>query len=115
MRMAKVLLSVSAAWLATFGALPAFAGGALTAHVVSVRVDKDGRGVITFDGTITGSPPPCGWPNAFAFSMADAGGKAILATALTAKTTGAQLQVVGAGACTIYGNAIEDLTYGVLQ
>ena len=84
-----------------------------------VRVDIDGRGMVVFDQPLAGSPASCTHPaytNAFSFSTATDGGKAILAMALTAKTTGARVYAYGTGACSIYGGSwVEDMFYGVME
>ena len=102
------LFYLLAGWLL---ALPVLAASNVNAHVLYVRVDVDGRGVVTFDSTIVGTPPACVisyYNNAFAFDSNTAGGKAILATVLSAKASGSLVSVYGTGACAIYGVSVED-------
>lgn len=101
--------------LAVFYAIQtAQAGGYATSTISSVRVDADGRGLIEFVQPIGGTPPSCvasGFNTMMAFNASTAGGKAILANALAAKATGAQVIVAGAGTCTNYSNVMEDVAY----
>lgn len=94
------------------------AGSIGNAKVIQVRIDQDGRGMVVFDQLIAGAPATCVHPaytNALAFNATTGGGKAIMAMALTAKTTGASIAVYGTGACGIYGGAnVEDWDYGVI-
>lgn len=96
----------------------ALAGGAVTAKVVQVRIDQSGQGVVTFSQPLSGSTASCadsGYANALAFNTNTAAGKAIMALALAAKATGDTVSVYGTGTCSIYGNWIEDWSYGVTQ
>ena len=96
----------------------AHAIGSVTAHVVQVRVDASGTGMVFFDQPVVGSPSACGqdsaYKSAFAFGATPAG-KNILAFALFAKATNATVTVYGSGACTVYGDYVEDWSYGQLQ
>jgi hypothetical protein len=83
-----------------------------------VRVDQDGKGMVVFDTQVSNSPTCINqaYNNAFAFDASTAGGKAILATALTAKAMSASMNVYGTGACAIYyGNNVEDWYYGTIN
>lgn len=75
--------------------------------------------MVMFDQLIAGTPATCVHPaytNALSFNATTGGGKAIMAMALTAKTTGASVEVYGTGACGIYGGAhVEDWNYGVIK
>lgn len=86
------------------------------AHVIQVRVDADGRGMIFFDQPL-GTPSACGqdssYKNALAFSATS--GKAALAMALSAKATGATVGAYGTGACGVYGDYVEDFAYGMMH
>ena len=96
----------------------AYAYGTLSGKVIQVRVDRQGQGMVVFDTPIVNAPPACtisAYANAFAFDTNTAGGRAILATALAAKATDTVIQVFGTGACTTYGNYVEDWSYGVLM
>jgi hypothetical protein len=94
----------------------AFAGGAvINAKVTEVRIDADGKGMVFFDQPIGGTPPSCVisyYASALAFNASTAGGKAIMAAALTAKATGAKTIVYGSGACGNYGAYVEDWSTG---
>ena len=94
-------------------------GSVGSAKVIQVRIDQDGKGMAIFDQQVGGTPATCVHPaytNAFSFDATTAGGKAIMAMALTAKTTDARVNVYGNGTCGIYGGAhVEDWLYGVIQ
>jgi hypothetical protein len=90
-------------------------GVILSAKVVKVRVDSDGRGMVIFDQVVGGAPPGCViayYSTAMAFNATTAGGKAIMAMALTAKATGASIVVDGTGVCGHYTAYVEDWSYG---
>jgi hypothetical protein len=97
-------------------ATTSFAGAALSsAHVLAVRVDATGSGIIFFDQSFVGTPATCaqpGYQSALAFNATT--GKSALAMALTAKATGSAVEVYGTGACGVYG-VVEDYSYGVLH
>ena len=114
---ASILVRVLAA-LAVTAAAPAFAAAGLSsAHVVAVRVDANGTGMIFFDQPLAGTPVACGqnsgYNNALAFNATT--GKGALAMALSAKATGSPIEVYGTGVCGIYGNYVEDFSYGVVK
>lgn len=94
----------------------AAAAGTVYSTVVAVRVDATGRGMVVFNDNIGGTPPACrhsSYFNALAFDANTAGGKAILALALSAKATGSPVQANGNGTCIAYGGAfVEDWDYG---
>lgn len=96
-----------------------FAGSIGYSKVIQVRTDQGGLGMVVFDQLISGSPGcinATAYANAFSFNSNTAGGKAIMAMALTAKATGAIIAVYGTGACGNYGGAhVEDWSYGVMQ
>jgi hypothetical protein len=94
------------------------AGSLSQAIVVAVRVDQTGNGIVFFDRNLTGTPPGCvqsTYQNALAFNSNNAGGKAVLALALSSKAMGAPISVVGLGTCSVFGSAVEDWDYGVAQ
>jgi hypothetical protein len=107
--------SFVAAVIGLFAAQAAFAAGTVTGHVINVRIDQTGKGIVYFDQNVTGSPT-CIMPtyeNGLAFDTSTAGGKAIMARALAAKATGDLIKVSGSGTCTIYENGwVEDWMYG---
>jgi hypothetical protein len=86
-------------------------------HVSMIRVDINGWGMVFFDAPATGARPSCVDPTyaqALAFDSNTAGGKAILATATSAKAQGSTMDVFGTGVCGTYnGTLIEDWFYGV--
>lgn len=93
------------------------AGSIAAALVTNIRVDRDGRAMVSFDKPVSSSPScilASAYPNALAIDTNTAGGKAALALALHVKATGKRLWVYGTGACGIYGGAyVEDWEYGV--
>ena len=109
--MIRAVLFAGAVLLAT----QAHAIGAVTGHVIQVRVDGSGAGMVIFDQNIGNAPPACGqdssYKNALAFS-GNAAGKNILAMALFAKATNAVVVAYGVGTCAIYGDYVEDWSYG---
>lgn len=94
------------------------AGSVINAKVTEVRIDADGKGMVFFDQPLGATPASCFIPyyaNALAFNTSTAGGKAILATVLTAKATGGKMIVHGSGACGHYGAYVEDWSVGQIQ
>jgi len=94
------------------------AGAASNVQVLSVRVDSDGRGIITFVANLGGSPPTCvisAYTASVAVDTNTAGGKSAVATALAAKASGYSVTVYGLGTCSIYGSYVEDMNYMVAQ
>lgn len=114
----KKLIQILIISSALFQTQQAFSYGALSnAKVTEVRIDSDGKGMVIFDQPIGNAPPGYVVPayaNAMAFNVTTAGGKAIMAMALTAKTTGANIVVYGTGVCGHYGSYVEDWSYGHL-
>jgi hypothetical protein len=114
----SMLIRISVALSGLFAA-SSFAAAALpaSAHVVQIRVDSNGQGMIFFDQTFVGTPAACGqdsvYKSALAFNATT--GKAALAMALAAKATGATVAAYGTGACSVYGDFVEDFAYGVIQ
>ena len=109
--MIRVTLFAGALLLAT----QVHAIGAVTAHVIQVRVDNSGAGMVIFDQPIGNTPPACGqdssYKNALAFP-GNAAGKNTLALALFAKATNAPVVAYGTGTCATYGDYVEDWAYG---
>ncbi|MBT9495574.1 MAG: hypothetical protein IV107_25160 [Paucibacter sp.] len=98
----------------------AFAYGFISsAKVVQVRIDQDGRGMVIFDKAVGNEPPSCihaaAYSNALEFDTRTPGGNAIMALALTAKSSNQLLSVYGSGRCEIYGGHVEDWSYGVVH
>lgn len=115
--MDKTCLGRAVLALSLLVASPVFSIGSLGgAKIVNVRVDADGKGVVTFDQPIGGTPPACVSPyyqNSLAFGPGE-GGRNILAFSLAAKATGATVTVYGTGTCAVYG-VMEDWNYGVMD
>lgn len=96
--------------LACFSVQAMAVGSVDNALILYVRVDSDGRGIIFLDRPIGGTPAGCVIPfygSAIAFA-ADAGGKALLAAALSAKAQDRPVSITGKGTCTAYGSYVED-------
>jgi hypothetical protein len=94
------------------------AGAAGGVQVISVRVDSDGRGIIAFSSALGGTPPGCvigAYTSSLAIDTNTAGGKSALATAVVAKASGYLVWVYGLGACSVYGNYVEDMGSIVAQ
>lgn len=60
--------------------------------------------------SILGTTPSCNTTSRFALSAADPKYKAVLASIVAAYHAGTQVYIVGAGTCTVWGNA-EDISY----
>jgi hypothetical protein len=83
-------------------------------------VDRTGIGMVVFDKPVIGDFATCrnsaAYANALGFDANTAGGKAVLAMALTLKATGDLVSAIGTGACTSFGGAhVEDWSYGLSQ
>jgi hypothetical protein len=96
-------------------------GVAYKATVVDVRIDHTGHGFIKFKEPLkdahNSSIPDCtqeAYSNMLAFDVNTAGGKAVMAIALAAKSSGKLIHGVGAGKCDVYG-VMEDWSYGWIQ
>lgn len=92
-------------------------GVANSFYVNQVRVDKNGHGYVSFAQPLQSTPPACvssTWSSVLAFDATTAGGKAILALALTAKATGKPIWAQGTGQCTIYSQ-MEDWSFGLVN
>jgi len=85
-----------------------------------VRVDKDGRGFVRFSGQLI-NPSDCinetngNFLSALAFDTTTDGGRAIMSLVLTAKASGKLVYAKGTGGCTIYGNTLEDWSFGTIR
>jgi hypothetical protein len=108
---------ISAALSAFVCSVACAAGAVDSAKVVQVRIDQDGKGMVIFDRPMAGTPPGCVvsvYANALAFGNTPSG-RAVMALALTAKTTGSTVTAYGLGTCAVYGSYAEDWNYGVAQ
>ncbi|HKS72848.1 MAG TPA: hypothetical protein VJQ82_06585 [Terriglobales bacterium] len=111
----KMCLIIAALALSALLSRPVCAAGAASGvTIVDVRIDSTGKGVVFFSANLTGNPScvQSGYGNGLAFDANTAGGKAILAFALSAQATGLHMSVFGLGTCSVYGNYVEDWNYG---
>lgn len=97
----------------------AFAIGSVTGKVIQIRIDQEGRGMVTFDQPIGNQPASCrhsAYTNALAFDTNTPGGNGIMAMAIAAKATGDTISAYGTGNCNVYlGSWVEDWAYGVVK
>lgn len=80
--------------------IQASAAGIVSGKVIQIRVDRDGTGRVFFEQPVVSSPPGCVHPaytSALAFDVNLSGGKAIMAVALNAKSTGATVRGLWSG------------------
>lgn len=93
-----------------------YAHGLVDAHIVEVRVDNNGKTIVTFDSDINHQPPACSGNNhrVMAFDATTEGGKAMLSLALTAHSTQKLVRGRGTGVCTVW-NSIETVGYLVIK
>lgn len=97
---------------------PALPYGSVEGKVTKVRVDKEGRAMVFFDQSVGGQPASCRdsyYANALAFDTTTAGGRSVLAMAIAAKATGDTISAIGTGTCAVYGNSVEDWSYGIAE
>lgn len=90
----------------------AFAGNVSGAKVYAIRVDASGLGIVTFNISMT-APAGCinsAYANALAFNTNTAGGKAMLAAIIFARSKNTSVYAYGTGACSLYAGAVEDLS-----
>ena len=96
-----------------------FGFGQVSARVLAVRVDQDGRGMVIFDQPVTGEPATCrdnAYANALAFDANTPGGRAVMDLAVASRANSMAMYAVGLGTCDIYGGGgTEDWDYGVMQ
>lgn len=106
-RIAIFCVAISISW-------PTAAAGVIAGKVTTVRVDEDGRAIVTFDTYGTGTPTcvTAGFKASLAFNLQDPGGKGVLALLLFAKAQSTPVIAYGSGACNIYSGILEDWTYG---
>ena len=97
----------------------AYGAGTVTGKVLAVRVDKTGKGMVTFDQLLVGTAATCRYPtyhSSLAFDTNTAGGKSVLALVLAARATGESITALSTGDCSIYNNNwVEDWDYGLIQ
>lgn len=89
-------------------------GVALGFKVAEVRIDRDGKGYVTFDQPLTRSPASCGtaYPKSLSFDTTTAPGRAIYAMALAAHISGKTITAEGTGTCPDYG-VVEGWLLGI--
>lgn len=96
------------------------AGVATDLTVAWVRVDEDGRGFVRFQGTLE-MRSDCineargNYLSSLAFDAATDGERAIMALALATQASGRLVYAQGTESYTIYGNALEDWSFGVIR
>lgn len=106
--MKRILLSLALA--VSFISSQAYAEGSVIGKISEVRIDSDGKGLVTFVDSIVGVQPACaiaGYNHSMSFDAATAGGRALYAMALLAKANSAIIYGMGKGTCTTYG-VVED-------
>lgn len=93
------------------------ASGALNGTtIVTIIVDFNGLGIVTFSQPIVGSPPSCVIPayaSAMAFDTNTQGGRTLLAVLMSAKSSGSTVDVGGRGTCTVYPGQLEDMYWTI--
>ena len=90
-------------------------GEAKNLKVDLVRVDKDGRGIVTFVSDMVRTPASCGTNiKRLAFDTNTVGGQGILSLVLTAKVTGKTVFARGNGQCNIFAE-VEDWAWGQIN
>ncbi len=89
-------------------------GVALNYKVADVRIDRDGKGYVTFDQPLTRSPAGCGtaYPKSLSFDTTTAPGRAIYTMALAAHISGKSITAEGTGTCPDYG-VVEGWLLGI--
>lgn len=83
-----------------------------------MRVDQNGLGMVIFDQNVGSAFATCrdsnNYANALSFNVNNAGGKGILALALSAKAAGNSVIAYGDGSCSNYGSYVENWSYGIV-
>lgn len=92
-----------------------FSHGVVLGYVTEVRVENNGKVLLTFDRDASGSPPACSSTRRrnMAFNLTDAGGEGMLSASLAAQASGNLLRGRGAGSCTTW-STIETALYVVM-
>ncbi|KPZ73131.1 hypothetical protein AN944_00279 [Shewanella sp. P1-14-1] len=113
--MMKILITIFIILLCFFHSNVSFAiSDAVDAKVVSVRVDRDGKGIVIFDRDLKGTRPNCvsgGYSRHLSFNSSQDGGKSIMSLALTAQVSGKKIRARGTGSCHDYGS-VESWLWG---
>ncbi len=88
--------------------------GNVSSTVKSVRVDRNGWGMIEFTKPIN-TPAEChstSYKSHFSFDTNTPGGKSIYSMALAAASSGKTITAYGTGSCSEYSNTVESMGYG---
>lgn len=113
------MLRFLAASLAICVSTCAFGAATVTGNIIEVRIDKSGRGMVTFNQPLAGEVAACrhsGNSQSLAFDTNTSAGRAILALVLAAKATGETVTASSTGDCSIYDNNwVEDWESGSVQ
>lgn len=91
-----------------------YSAGSYSGKVKDVRVDRDGRGIIAFEGQIGNQPAACRsepYTAHMSFDAKTEGGKAIYSMALAALASGKSVSANGTGTCLEYNGIVESLSY----
>ncbi|WP_141333172.1 hypothetical protein [Myxococcus sp. AB025B] len=90
--------------------LPSRAASTTGQTISHIRIDSSGKGIIFLTLAVSGKPA-CGaiLGSGWAFDTNTAGGRAILSSITSAKLAGRTVDIVGTGACGIYGGNVEDV------
>lgn len=94
----------------------ALAHGVLEGYVVDVRVERNGKVLVTFDREAVNNPPECssGARRNMAFNLVSTADSGMLSAVLTAQSTGKLLRARGTGACESW-SGIENAFYVVVR
>ena len=81
----------------------AFAAGSVTANITNVRVSSDGKAIIFFSASLSGSPScASSSPSELSFDSTTPAGKSFLSLALAAKLGHAGVFAGGTGTCSVF-------------
>ncbi|WP_419227334.1 hypothetical protein [Alteromonas sp. OM2203] len=92
------------------------AHGIVEGYVTDVRVERNGKVLLTFDRNISSNPPACSADSRrnMAFNLTTIADSGMLSAALTAQSTRRLLRARGSGACESWGG-IENALYLVVR
>ncbi|WP_218419951.1 hypothetical protein [Alteromonas lipotrueae] len=93
-----------------------FAHGVVEGYVIDVRVERNGKVLLTFDRDVGHNPPNCSASSRrnMAFNLSTVADSGMLSAALTAQSTHKILRARGSGACESWGG-IENIFYVVVR
>lgn len=89
--------------------------GHVSGTVKSVRVDRNGWGMIQFSVPIGHEPASCrssSYTSHLSFDTNTEGGKAIYSMGLAAAASGKKITACGTGSCSEYPGIVESMSYG---